>query len=117
LGIHSDDGRRYVGNTDGGVDFTTPFVAGETVGVGMVFRLASTYSEAGPKLDVEVFFTRNGKKQGGWDLNRDTDAEDEMTVGLQGDLDLFPAIGIFGPAEVEVNFGQGNWLYQDLGVY
>ena len=117
LGVHSDDGRRYVGNTDGGVDFTTPFIAGETVGIGMIFRLASAYSEAGPKLDVEVFFTRNGRKVGGWDLNRDTDAKDERTGGLQGDLDLFPAVGIFGPAEVEVNYAQGNWLYQDLGVY
>jgi hypothetical protein len=117
LGVHSDDGRRYVGNPEGGVDFTTPFKVGETVGLGMVFRLPSAYSEAAPKLDVEVFFTRNGRKVGGWDVNRDTDAEDEITVGLQGDLDLFPSIGVFGPSEVEVYLSQGNWLYQDLGVY
>lgn len=114
LGLHSDDGRRYVGNTDGGVDFTTPFQAGETVGLGMTFTLASEYSETRPKVDVEVFMTRNGRRVGGWDLNRDTDAVDEMTGGLQGDLDLFPAIGVFGPVQLEVNFARENWLYRDI---
>jgi hypothetical protein len=109
--VHSDDGRRYVGNTDGGVDFTAPFKAGETLGLGMNLTLAA-YSERGPKLDVEVFFTRNGLKAGGWNLVKETDAESESIEGLLGANDLFPSIGLFGPVEVEVNFGEQNWLYR-----
>lgn len=110
IGIHSDDGRRYVGNTDGGVDFTTPFNVGETVGLGMTFD--AIHSNQGPKMNVEVFFTRDGRKAGGWNLLNDTDSEFESVFGLTGDHDIFPAIGIFGPADVELRFGEESWLYR-----
>ena len=37
MGVHGDDGRRFVNDTWGGKDFTTKFVEGETVGIGMEF--------------------------------------------------------------------------------
>lgn len=111
LGVHSDDGRRYIGNTDGGVDFTAPFKVGETLGLGITFALAQ-YSQTGPNIEAEVFFTRDGRKAGGWSLVRETDAVAESIVGLMGENDLFPSIGVFGPVEVEVNFGERDWLYR-----
>jgi len=118
LAVHSDDGRRYVNNTDGGLDFTTPFKVGETLGIGMAFKIPSkppAYGEqGGAKPEVDVFFTREGKKVGGWDLYEERDVNsDVMGVrGLEGDMDLFPAMGVFGACEVEVRFKEGEWLYR-----
>jgi hypothetical protein len=115
LAVHSDDGRRYVSNAEGGVDFTAPFKAGETIGLGMTFQLPTAYTENAPKTDVVVFFTRDGRKVGGWDLNYDTDAQTEAVVGLQGENDIFPAIGVFGPIDVTINFAESSWLYRGYG--
>jgi hypothetical protein len=111
IGVHSDDGRRYVGNTDGGVDFTEPFRIGETVGIGLSFAVGE-FVKGGTKVEVDVLFTRDGRKAGGWNLFRESDAEDENLMGLMGDNDLFPALGVFGPVEVEVNFGESSWMYR-----
>jgi hypothetical protein len=35
--VHGDDGRRFVNDTWGGKDFTTKFIEGETVGIGIEF--------------------------------------------------------------------------------
>jgi len=102
VGVHSDDGRRYVGNDEGGVDFTEPFKVGETVGFGM------TIEQQG----VEVFFTRDGRKVGGWNLLHDTDAVAEAVDGLKGDRDLFAGVGFFGGCEVDVCFGESGWMYR-----
>jgi hypothetical protein len=110
IGVHSDDGRRFVGNDEGGVDFTAPFQVGETIGLGMTFE--ARHSDEGPRMNVEVFLTRDGKKAGGWNLLNDTDSEFESVDGLTGDNDIFPAIGIFGPLDVELHFGEESWLYR-----
>jgi hypothetical protein len=49
LGVHGDDGRRFVNDTWGGKDFTTKFIEGETVGIGMEFdvRVAGAGAGAG----------------------------------------------------------------------
>jgi len=112
LAVHSDDGRRYVANPDGGLDFTAPFRAGETIGLGMTFSLPSSYEKQGPELDVEVFFTRDGRKVAGWNLLRDSDVQSEKTEGIEGRHDIFPAIGVFGPTDVTMNFGEDSWLYR-----
>ena len=39
IGVHSDDGRRYVNDTFGGNEFTTPFKIGDVIGIGMEHRL------------------------------------------------------------------------------
>jgi hypothetical protein len=115
LGIHSDDGRRYINNTDGGIDFTMPFQSGETVGIGMSFRIPQkppAYGVQGNLLDVQVFFTRNGKKTGEWDLHEEQDQSMEGVQGLEGEYDLFPAVGVFGGCDFEIIFKEKDWLYR-----
>lgn len=120
LGVHGDDGRKYVNDTFGGVDFTTAFAAGDTVGLGMTFaipRNPPTYGADGrwrkPRLDVEVFFTRNGKRAGGWDLHEELDERAVGgVVGLEGDYDVCGAVGVFGGVDFEVFFNQADWMYR-----
>jgi hypothetical protein len=118
LGVHGDDGRRYVNDTWGGVDFTTAFAPGDTVGIGMSFTIPKdppSYEaqQQGKLMDIDVFFTRNGKREGGWDGNEELDARsDGGTIGLRGDHDLFPAVGVFGGVDFEVFFHPSQWLYR-----
>jgi hypothetical protein len=129
LGVHGDDGRKYVNDTWGGVDFTTAFAPGETVGIGMTFSVPRAppghgaaqqqqqqYGQGQQQggLDVEVFFTRNGKKEGGWDGNLDEQSErsEGGTIGLRGECDLFPAVGVFGGVDFDVFFHPAQWLYR-----
>jgi len=116
LGIHGDDGRKYVNDTWGGVDFTTAFKPGETVGIGMSFappRTPPSYGQGQVNLlDIDIFFTRDGKREGGWDGNLELDARSEGgTIGLRGECDLFPAIGVFGGVDFEVFFNPEDWMY------
>ncbi|GME23192.1 SPla/RYanodine receptor subgroup [Neofusicoccum parvum] len=121
LGVHGDDGRRYVNDTFGGVDFTTAFAPGETVGIGVTWSLPRNppaYGGGGggggaPRLDAEVFFTRDGKRKGGWDLHEELDERAiGGTVGLDGDYDVYGAVGVFGGVDFEVFFNQADWLYR-----
>ena len=101
----------------GGSDFTTFFKPDDVVGIGMTFsppKSPPSYdqSQMGKILDIDVFFTRNGKKEGGWDGNEELDERSEGgTVGLRGECDLFPAIGVFGGVDFEVYFSPENWRY------
>ena len=113
LGVHSDDGHRYVDDPYGGQDFTRPFKKGDVLGLGMSFS-PPQYANADARNKVEVFFTRNGKRDGGWDLNEEKDkAQDGGDVfGLQGERDLLAAVGVFGAVEFEVRFRMDNWLFR-----
>ncbi|QIW97548.1 hypothetical protein AMS68_003066 [Peltaster fructicola] len=101
LAVHNDDGRRYVNDDDGGIDFVRPFSSGVLVGIGMTF----TGAQYGPA-KVKVFLTRNGREEGSWDLHesRDAAAREGGIVGLDGTTDLYAAIGICGGVELEVNW-------------
>lgn len=118
LGVHGDDGRRYVNDTWGGIDFTTAFAPDDTVGIGMKFsppKNPPSYEQPaqGTVLDIEVFFTRNGRKEGSWDGNEELDEKCEGgSVGLRGECDLFPAIGVFGGVDFDVFFHPSQWLYR-----
>lgn len=110
LGVHGDDGRRYVDNNRGGKDFTTAFANGEVVGIGMTFS-APRYQ--GQKGSVECFFTRQGTKAGSWDLYEERDQDDDgSTRGLEGECDLLAAVGMFGAVEFEIRFRREEWLYR-----
>ncbi|KAF2713526.1 hypothetical protein K504DRAFT_462042 [Pleomassaria siparia CBS 279.74] len=117
LGVHGDDGRKYVNDTWGGVDFTTAFKPGETVGIGIRFgqpRNPPSYEQTqqGQLLDIDVFFTRDGVKEGNWDGNLELDERSEGgTIGLRGECDLFPAIGVFGGVDFEVFFSPEDWKF------
>lgn len=113
LGVHGDDGRRYVDNSFGGQNFTQPFRKGDVVGIGMTFSVVPAY-QIGGNGKVEVFFTRNGKRDEGWDLHeeRDRDQEEGDVTGLEGQHDLLAAVGCFGGVEFEVRFRREEWLFK-----
>ncbi|KAI9805845.1 MAG: hypothetical protein M1825_000459 [Sarcosagium campestre] len=116
VGIHGDDGHRFVNDWNGGADFTQPFAVGDRVGIGLTFSLPEhppTYDEShgkspappAQKLSIKGFFTRNGQPDGDWDVHEELDAELEQSVeGLEGDYDLYAGIGVFGAMEVKVHF-------------
>ncbi|KAF2839437.1 hypothetical protein M501DRAFT_1011269 [Patellaria atrata CBS 101060] len=118
LGVHGDDGRRFVNDPWGGLDFTDAFNSGDTVGLGITYSLPKNppaYGNQAPPrlLDAEVFFTRNGKKNGGWDLHEQLDEKIIGGVrGLEGDYDIVGAVGVFGGVDFEVIFQPGQWMYQ-----
>ncbi|EMD59757.1 hypothetical protein GGP41_008468 [Bipolaris sorokiniana] len=120
LGVHGDDGRKYVNDAWGGNDFTTAFKPGDTVGIGMTFEVpknppAYQGGQEGKVLDIKVFFTRSGVKEGEWDGNEELDVRSEGgNVGLRGESDLFAAIGVFGGVEFDVFFHPGQWLYRPV---
>ena len=120
LGVHGDDGRRYIDDPDGGREFTRPFGIGTTVGIGMTFSVSDsppTYVEASAAatvpLKAEVFFTRDGKLDGGWDLNETVDAQAVVRVdGIDGRGDVYGAVGVYGEMDFEVTFNERDWLWQ-----
>ena len=119
LAVHGDDGRRYVNNTWGGKDFTSPFEAGDTIGLGMTFAIGDNVPgyKALPKPDsmtrIEVFFTRNGRRRESWDLHEELDRDKDLGVdGLEGELDLYGAVGTFGETDFDVSFNKRDWLWQ-----
>ncbi|KAJ5632194.1 hypothetical protein N7490_008533 [Penicillium lividum] len=114
LGVFSDDGCRFVNDSWGGRQFTSPVNAGETVGLGMVFSLPGSSGDArqGWKCKVEVFLTRNGHPAGGWDLHEEVDEDFGGVDGLQGDYDVYGAIGLFGGVDFECCFNPAGWLWK-----
>ncbi|KAL2126672.1 hypothetical protein VTI74DRAFT_431 [Chaetomium olivicolor] len=111
LAVHGDDGHKFINDRWGGKSFTAPFVRGERYGIGMVFR------EAGGRIDTEVFFTRQGREVGRWNLHEETDAEQDLPVtGLEGYHDLSCAIGTSGETGWEVVLDPARWLYRPVGI-
>ena len=118
LAVHADDGRRYVNDTYGGKDFVPPIRAGETIGIGMRFNIPDkppNYQSSSSEnhLEGKIFFTRNGAKNGSWDLHEELDADNEFGVlGLDGQYDLYGAIGSFGEVGFEARFDRKDWLWR-----
>ena len=118
LAVHGDDGRRYVNDTWGGKNFTSAFNPGDTVGLGMSISVPitppgyGTLSQRSTPLKVEVFFTRNGREEGGWNLHEELDANRDLGVeGLDGQFDLYGAVGCFGGVEFNCLFNRRDWLW------
>ena len=111
LGVHGDDGRRYVDDSDGGRDFVRSFRRGDVVGFGMSHGLP-VYAGGKPK--CEIFFTRNGKHEGKWDLYEEKDLNQEGgdIRGLEGEHDLLAAVGCFGAVEFETRFKPSEWKFR-----
>ena len=119
LGVHGDDGRKYVNDSWGGKDFTSPFIEGETIGLGMTFSLPNdppTYgapSIIGMTNNVKIFMTRGGRFDRDWDLHEELDAKHDRGIeGLDGQFDLYGAVGIFGAVDFDVFFSNKDWLWQ-----
>ncbi|EEP82706.1 conserved hypothetical protein [Uncinocarpus reesii 1704] len=127
LGVFSDDGCRFVNDSFGGKEFTTEFQIGETVGLGMTFyRVGETPPQTAPRppnidgtmdsFAVKVFFTRDGKVAGSWDLHEEIDEDQGSIHGLEGDFDLHGAIGFFGGVEFQACFDPSGWLWSPSDI-
>ena len=117
LAVHGDDGRKYINDTWGGKDFTSPFKIGDTIGLGMSFSTPESHEEhlnlSQKKIQVEVFLTRNGEKGESWNLHEELDAKDDLGVdGLEGRFDLYAAVGTFGGVEFDVAFKRQDWMWR-----
>ncbi|KAL7939454.1 hypothetical protein V8C35DRAFT_286670 [Trichoderma chlorosporum] len=109
LAVHGDDGHKYINDRWGGKDFANEYRAGDTYGIGMTFAPTGTHH---PRVDI--FFTRNGQRSGGWHLHEETDAAQDLPVtGLEGFHDLSCAIGAFEATSFEVVFDPSKWLYKE----
>jgi hypothetical protein len=115
LAVHGDDGHKYINDSWGGREFTEELQRGDTYGIGMTLSPARV-GQRGPPPQVDVFFTRNGRHLGGWDLHEETDAEEDLPVtGLEGFHDLSCAIGVYEDVRFEVVFDPRRWLYRPWG--
>ncbi|OTA68342.1 hypothetical protein K449DRAFT_386647 [Hypoxylon sp. EC38] len=109
LGVHGDDGHKYVNDRWGGKSFTAPFRRGETLGLGMDFSVAP----GGNGIRVEVFLTRDGVESGRWNLHEETDREQDLPVtGLEGYHDLCAAVGVFDKVAFEIVFVPELWKWR-----
>lgn len=109
IAVHSDDGHRYVNDSLAGKDFVRPFgKSGTLVGIGMNLERMS------------VFFTRNGRFEAEWSLIEDSNMrgidpmrnfKDGGIQGLQGESDIYAAVGIYGAVGVQVNLN-GPFSYK-----
>ncbi|PWI72668.1 hypothetical protein PCL_09683 [Purpureocillium lilacinum] len=112
LAVHGDDGHKFINDRWGGKDFTGEFRRGDTYGLGVTLR-PPPGGGAHPKVDI--FFTRNGARVGGWDLHEETDAEQDLPVtGLEGFHDLSCAVGTFDAVSFEVVLDPAKWMYRDV---
>ena len=119
LAIHGDDGRKYVNDTWGGKDFTSPFRVGDTLGLGMTFSLPNNPPQYGASqqksipMKTDIFLTRNGEKGETWNLHEELDANNDLGVdGLDGQFDLYAAVGTFGRVDFDVFFNRQDWLWR-----
>ena len=124
LAIHADDGHRYMHDNGGGIDFTEPIRAGETVGIGLHLSVPDVPHDFAPTpaqgqpLKGEVFFTRNGRNSGGWDIQESLDKEERWrTEGVDGKFDLYAAVGTFGQVDISVSFNRKDWLWRPQPEY
>lgn len=106
----------------GGREFTQPLKVGERIGLAVQFepvpvsdgekkdRRGVLQSEKEvhstlPRCKTRVHFTRNGAVEGSWEMDEERDAErDEGVAGLQGESDLYAAVGMYGNVDVEIRF-------------
>jgi len=119
LGVFSDDGCRFVNDSFGGKPFTTSFQRGETIGLGIRFEGPRTTTATNqshrsvlPVYQTRVFLTRDGREVGSWDLHEEVDQDAGGVEGLEGNFDLYGAIGIFGGVEFQVCFDQSHFLWR-----
>lgn len=120
LAIHSDDGRRYVNDPYGGIDFTAPFRTGDRITVTLsvsptpspVQQYRGPYGDVRPvstlaKCVTRVQVKKNGDVEGGWDVHEERDGEKDQGIeGLQGESDLYVCVGFCGEVEAVIRFGE-----------
>ena len=123
LGVQCSEGRLFVnGNAVENVH-TGGFEPGQQLGIGLKYAVSnqvqqtedSRVSVAPPSsIDGEVFITRDGKKIGSWRLcELLRDSGNLSFEGLEGQHDLYAAVGTSGEANVDILFDEEYWLFKD----
>ncbi|KIV81725.1 hypothetical protein PV11_03888 [Exophiala sideris] len=102
LAVHGDDGRRFTNDPWGGRDFVDAFKPGQSITMGMTFTTISLAANTSA-IKTTAWLTRNGRTDE-WAIDEQRDQRDEGVEGLMGEGDLYPAIGVFGGLEFEVEF-------------
>lgn len=116
LAVHGDDGHKYINDTWGGKEFTSPFRRGETYGIGITFQRGEGGNDQ-PLIKAQVFFTRQGQRTQEWDLHEEIDShQDRPVTGLEGFNDLSLAIGTYQDVAFQVVLDPGRWLYRPEGI-
>ena len=89
------------------------------MGLGMKIAVADSLSGHEPQTNlgmmskIEVFFTRNGRRGESWDLHEELDKDRDLGIdGLDGQFDLYGAVGTFGEVDFDVSFNNRDWLWQ-----
>lgn len=95
-GLHSDDGNVFAGSGQSEQHFCKPFGAGQCVGAGILFDGKSR----------AVFFTLDGVFIG---------LAAEITLPLEGTL--VPSVGVDGRWDLEFNFGQKPFHYDEANGF
>lgn len=97
------------------------FKPGEQVGVGMTFSKSDVSTQdvndahppavSSSPISVEVFLARDGKKAGRWNLRELGEAGGLSLEGLEGNHDLYAAIGTLKAVNVDIKFDKRDWRY------
>jgi len=123
IGIQCSEGQLFV-NGDG-VDSaqTGAFGPGQQLGIGLTYAVSNSVRQtedsgvsiASPtSINVEVFVTRDGKKIGNWNLCDQLRGPGGLSFeGLEGQHDLYAAVGTVGEANIDILLEQRDWLFED----
>lgn len=113
LAVHGDDGHKYINDRWGGKDFTDEFRKGETLGIGMTISPGQQQHRP----NVNIFFTKEGRVTGEWNLHEETDSDQDLPVtGLEGFHDLCCAVGTYDSVAIEVIFDPAKWKFSPQGL-
>lgn len=118
IGINYRDGGLYVNKK---LIATMVFKPGQQVGIGMTFSksdynaqqvaVASPSTASSSSINAEVFLTRDEKKVGCWNLGELRGEGGLPFDGLEGNHDLYAAVGTFKEVNVDVLFDKRDWRY------
>lgn len=111
LVVYGDDGYKFINDWWGGKDFMGLFRVGERYGIGIIFIVVVG------RMEMEIFFMRNGLQVGRWNLYEEGDLIDLFMMGLEGYYDLSCVVGIYGGVGFEVIFRLEMWLFLLEGYY
>jgi hypothetical protein len=118
IGIHYRGGSLYMNNK---LLARAVFKPGQQVGIGMNFsksdfnaqevRDAQSSAISSSSVNVEVFLSRDEKKVAGWNLSELRDAGSLPFEGLEGNHDLYAAVGTLKEVNVDILFDKRDWRY------
>jgi hypothetical protein len=126
IGICCRGRRLYLNNFPVENTGTAAFEPGQQLGIGITFSRrdcdtqqvdnaqARLPSDSSPSIDVEVFLSRNGKKAGCWNLGDLLAKSDSLPLdGLEGNHDLYAAVGTKGAVDVDILLEPEDWRAKD----